>query len=746
MKKILFLLMVVIPFMGFSQISVTSANGQNVKDFLETHFLGGGIEISNVKYNNQTTISSNSIGYFSNQTTTTPNVGLASGIVMVTGNYEDAAAGNSNGTQSSTASPSYAGNDRSVPLRNTLNDQGNANQSMNDVAVLTFDFVSSGEYVSFDYVFASEEYPDFVHSSFNDIFGFFISGPYDENGNPVDEGIPYQYRNIAIIPGSGDPVTINTVHDPRGCHDANSVYHITNTNNNCKMNAYTVVLSTEEVYVVPCYKYKLELAICDVGDGAYNSCVFLGAGSFKVDEFSLNPMAPATGEGTSYVKGCDSDTITLKINRPATENEQRTLTFFGTAVEGEDFELLDLNGNPAGRTLTFTEGDTTASIIIKFKNHVDDVPGEALNLGIATEYINDCAQIDTILINITTPESFTYTISEDVIYCENELPKNENVEINVSGGIGDVTYQWSAGVTPNQATNTIGVTQPMTVYITATDGCEREIRDSVTFAVQGATVTASVDKQFICEGEVVNLSSTEAVQYTWTSSAADDLLQNNNTQRNPQAQPTASSTYRVTIVDENGCIASDTVNVVVVPAIDAQLYLTPTRTSVLNTQIRFEDRTQGSFSREWDFGNGDYSTQASGVVVYSSDDTATYQVRLIAYNQANCPDTAYGTVQVVPEFSIWIPTALTPGTDDVNAYFTPFFSTETEFEFTIYSRNGDKIFATDKERRAWDGKLKNGDYAPNGMYIYDLFYKDGDGLLQRKSGNVVLIMAGNKGE
>jgi hypothetical protein len=110
MKKILFLLMLVIPFMGFSQISVTSANGQNVKDFLETHFLGGGIEISNVKYNNQTTISSNSIGYFSNPTTTTPNVGLASGIVMVTGEFNDAAAGNSNGTQSSTASPAYAGN------------------------------------------------------------------------------------------------------------------------------------------------------------------------------------------------------------------------------------------------------------------------------------------------------------------------------------------------------------------------------------------------------------------------------------------------------------------------------------------------------------------------------------------------------------------------------------------------------------------------------------------------------------
>lgn len=744
MKKILFCLVVLFPFVAFSQITVTSANGQNVKTLLETHFLGGGIEISNVKYNGQETINSNSIGFFTNPTTAAPNVGLSSGIVMVTGTCDDAAAGSSSGTQGSTASPAYNGYDRSIPLRNTLIDQGNANQSMNDVAVLTFDFVSSGEYVSFDYVFASEEYPQYVHSSFNDIFGFFISGPYDDQGNPIDEGVPYQFRNIAIIPGSGDPVTINTVHDQRGCHDANSAYHITNTNNNCKMNAYTVVLSTEEVYVMPCYKYKLELAICDVGDASYNSCVFLGAGSFRVDEISLVPTTHGVNN-IPYVKGCDSDTITMTLNYPAVENEQHVLEFFGSAVEGEDFELLDFNGNPAGRTLTFAEGDTSASVVIRFKNHPTDVAGESLDLGIVTEYINECAQRDTIFMNIMTPEDFTYTISDDVIYCENELPKNENVEINVTGGIGEVTYNWSAGVTPNQATNTIGVTQPSVIYVTATDGCGRELRDSVSFTVQGATVTASVNKQFICEGEEVTLSATNAVEYAWTSTIADEVLEANNDVRTPTAKPSTSCTYKVTIVNENGCIASDTVNVVVVPAIDAQLYLTPTRTSVLNTQIRFEDRTHGSFSREWDFGNGETSNQSSGVVVYSSTDTATYQVRLIAYNQANCPDTAYGTVQVVPEFSIWLPTAFTPGTDDVNAYFTPVFSTETEYEFTIYSRNGDKIFVTDEKLRAWDGKLKNGNYAPNGSYVYDLYYRDGDGLMQRKTGTVALIMAGNGG-
>jgi gliding motility-associated-like protein len=466
----------------------------------------------------------------------------------------------------------------------------------------------------------------------------------------------------------------------------------------------------------------------------------------------LEPIYPASRDMTSKTLEKLIKTALTSVEMPDVlpENIRKTnnLCDIKYALENIHFPKSVESFNRAKQRLVFEELFClqVALTVIKFKNHQDDIPGENLELGIVTEFINECAQIDTIFINITTPSAFEYTISDDVIYCENELPKNENVEINVTGGVGDITYEWSAGVTPDQATNTVGITQPATIYVTVTDACEREIKDSISFKVQGATVTASVDKQFICEGEVVNLSSTQAVEYAWTSSVEDQLLPNNNTQRNPQAQPTASSTYRVTIVDENGCVASDTVNVVVVPAIDAQLYLTPTRTSVLNTQIRFEDRTQGSYSREWDFGNGETSTQSSGVIVYSSDDTATYQVRLIAYNQAHCPDTAYGTVQVVPEFSIWIPTAFTPGTDDINAYFAPVFSTETEFEFTIYSRNGGKIFVSDDKVKAWDGKLKNGEYAPNGTYIYDLFYRDGDGLLQRRTGNVALIMIGNHGE
>ena len=71
---------------------------------------------------------------------------------------------------------------------------------MTDVAILEFDFTPTTDHVSFEYAFASEEYCDYVNSEYNDVFGFFISGP-GINGS----------KNIALIPGSSDNVAINSV-------------------------------------------------------------------------------------------------------------------------------------------------------------------------------------------------------------------------------------------------------------------------------------------------------------------------------------------------------------------------------------------------------------------------------------------------------------------------------------------------------------------------------------------------------
>lgn len=759
-KRLLSGILAMLPLFCFSQVSVTSANGMRADTLLNRYFAGGGVVISNARFNGQQTINSNQIGTFVNPTTHGTNMPIGAGIVMVTGDCNDAASGSSEVTRSSQANPASDGDGISIALTRTLRGTGST-KDMNDVAVLAFDFIPSGGEMSFKYSFASEEYPGFVCSEFNDIFGFFISGPYDEMGNLLtNEGVTYNYRNIAIIPGTESPVTINTVNNgvragsATPCDLTNSQYFRMNGNDNCKMNGYTTELETEKLFVVPCRTYKLELAICDVGDHAYNSAVYLSANSFRTDELSLSKPRVAPNEEHPYrfIKGCSYYDISMYLNRPADEDETHTLIFQGgTAEEGVDYTLSDLNGNPVGNMLTFNEGDTSATLRINFVEDENDVPGDIKTLIIMTEEVSDCAERDTLILELETPQVFTHTLyrqtpdgwtelTDDIVYCEDVLPVDEKLKIETAGQQGEVAYQWSIGNHADEAENMIRVAQPQVVYLSATDACNRVVNDTIEFSVNIAVTTASTDKEDICVGDEVILTTDEAVGYVWTSEPHDESLARNSDVRQPHVSPVKTTTYTIETTDQYGCKATADIEVRVIPSVVAAMKLSPEETTISDPNVEFRDLTVNAYSRIWDFGDGQSSTASSGIVSYSGDDTATYSVMLIAFNSAHCPDTTYGTVHIAPEFTIWLPNSFTPASGDANALFGPVFSFDTEYELSIFSRNGDKIFQSTPKQRQWDGRINDTDYAPDGVYVYMLMYRDGNGLLKRKTGTVNLIL------
>ncbi len=160
-----------------------------------------------------------------------------------------------------------------------------------DAAVLEFDFVPMNNKVSFQYIFASEEFVEFTGSKYNDVFAFFISGPAIEGK-----------KNMAIIPNTKDNVSINTVNQYK-----NSQYFVNNniwqTNGKQKSqkmleglsenlittteyDGMTTVL-TAQTNVIPFKKYHFKIAIAEVSDRKYNSAVFLKGGSFKVEQDSF---------------------------------------------------------------------------------------------------------------------------------------------------------------------------------------------------------------------------------------------------------------------------------------------------------------------------------------------------------------------------------------------------------------------------------------------------------------------------
>jgi len=145
---------------------------------------GPGVQITNA------TITGPS-NYYSSFAATGTNLGLASGILLTTGNGAVAI-----GPNADSSAGTIDFNPGDIDLENIVG------VPTYDAAVLEFDFIPQNDTIQFRYVFASEEYPEYVCSSFNDLFGFFISGP----------GITGT-QNIAIIPGTTTPVAINTVNN-----------------------------------------------------------------------------------------------------------------------------------------------------------------------------------------------------------------------------------------------------------------------------------------------------------------------------------------------------------------------------------------------------------------------------------------------------------------------------------------------------------------------------------------------------
>ena len=139
-----------------------------------------------------------------------------------------------------------------------------------DATILEFDFECENlQVISFQYVFASEEYNEFVGSAFNDVFGFFVNGV-----------------NIALIPETITPVSVNNLNcgNPFGSADNHCDLFINNDLDDgggfedTEMDGFTVIL-TATTAVNPGVNH-IKLAIADAGDHVLDSNVLLKGESF----------------------------------------------------------------------------------------------------------------------------------------------------------------------------------------------------------------------------------------------------------------------------------------------------------------------------------------------------------------------------------------------------------------------------------------------------------------------------------
>ena len=272
----------------------------------------------------------------------------------------------------------------------------------NNASIIEFEFVPVSNSMSFDFIFAAEEYGTF-QCTFTDAFAFLLT---DSAGNTT---------NLAIVPGTDDPISVLTVRDDQyngACESVNEEWFanyygpgglppLTSPTN---FIGHTEVM-TASATVIPNEVYTIKLVVADDGDTIYDSAVFIDGGSFDIGQLDL-------GEDILVSSGnalCEGQEIVLDAG--ALPNNS-TIEWFmdGTLMEGE-----------TGVTLTVTETAFYSAIIT-----VDNT---------------DCAYGDDILVEFFQSPVIS-PVEDAVIKCANE---GYTLEVNIenSDQLNSLTYIWT---------------------------------------------------------------------------------------------------------------------------------------------------------------------------------------------------------------------------------------------------------------------------------------------------------------
>ena len=272
----------------------------------------------------------------------------------------------------------------------------------NNASIIEFDFVPVSNSMSFDFIFAAEEYGTF-QCTFTDAFAFLLT---DSSGNTT---------NLAIVPGTDDPISVLTVRDDQfndSCESVNEEWFanyygaggLDPSTSPTNFIGHTEVM-TAQAEVIPNELYNIKLVVADDGDTIYDSAVFIDGGSFNIGQLDL-------GEDILVSSGnalCEGQEIVLDAG--ALPNNS-TIEWFmdGVLIDGE-----------SGVSLTVTETAFYSAIIT-----VDNT---------------DCAYGDDILVEFfQSPE--IVPVEDVIIKCANE---EYTLEVNIenSDQLNSLTYIWT---------------------------------------------------------------------------------------------------------------------------------------------------------------------------------------------------------------------------------------------------------------------------------------------------------------
>lgn len=496
-----------LPAFAFSQLSVSTS--QSPSALVQDVLLGGGVTVSNITFNGQPANTANEQAASFNSANA--NAGLPSGILLATGDAAMALGPNNNSGATMGGYSGYSDADLASL----------AGIAVFDAAVLEFDFVPMGGEVSFNFVFASEEYIEYVNAGFNDVFGFFLSGP------GISGSFSNNSVNIALVPGTSTPVAIDNVNPM-----SNAAYYTDNGD------GYTYPFSSDPQYIqydgfttpltathaVQCGQtYHIKLAVADAGDEILDSGVFLEAGAFASPVPALNLTA-------DLALPCMTATTVELFN-----------VLGGTAPYDVNWSS---NGSDLGAGMSIP---VVANGNAQYVVTVVDACG-----GTTTGTVN----VSSLPPQVDVPATLDIACGE-----EGALEMNLGQQ-----NVADLTLSWSSN--GSLLNNTTSVTmpppaQPTWFVASVSDACGASASDStlLSSSIEPIFITVSPDVVMPCEAAGTTISVTSVtggtgnLSYLWTGNGAELGT------AQELSIPNGAAQYTVVVSDDCGATAIATVTV-----------------------------------------------------------------------------------------------------------------------------------------------------------------------------------------
>ncbi|RZJ71888.1 choice-of-anchor L domain-containing protein, partial [Flavobacterium sp.] len=575
--------------------------------------------VTNITYSTGTNFGSTpGIGYFGQNGSSFP---FQEGLIMTTGHVLNAPGPNLNVLDDGNAEMDTWGGDDD--LENIVFQGTGQTMISYNASILEFDFIPITPTISFNFLFASEEYGIF-QCDYSDAFAFLLT---DTATNTT--------TNLAVIPSTNTPVSVITIRDTAyngGCGSVNPQYFdeyyllpegADPLSAPINYNGVTVPLTATST-VTPGTQYHIKLVIADRLDGNYDSAVFLQGGSFNIGDIQLGQDF-LEADGTAL---CSGSSFVLDSGLDPT-----LYTFQWT----QDGEIIP---GATGATITVTEsGDYGAT---------------------ATYNNSTCSATDSVTIEFYPP--LQPGTPQNLVACNSTGFAQftlSDADAPILGGLNpaiySVTYYFSeadangqVNPLPNIYTNVVQYDQTIWANLHTPSGCFAVV--SLHLIVQDLAPVFTVTPDFsMCAGAAGTITVTPgnfdpaSVTYSWTL-GADPLPDTTQT-----ISVTQAGTYTVT-VNNAGCTGSASTVVTLTPGPVAPPDVTVCDSYILPTLPSA----------------GNYFTQSGGLGTPLFAGDVVNQTQTIYVYSASCPNED-SFVVTITTLSAFVPTI----TDGCSQYVLP---------------------------------------------------------------------------